>query len=185
MHLVVGAADWKLTAAGRPGELLSELPGVKERVTTATPVAVDDIDQSGRARDALAPAARARALLDLVRDAAARAQGRESRADVDPARGFHDQGFDSLAVMRLRNSLVVTTGLRIAPSAVFDHPTPAELAVHLDGLLAEFTESERNFLPPQGERSARIARPAAPPARRPARPRTPVPPRAASRTASR
>ncbi|MFJ8827872.1 SDR family NAD(P)-dependent oxidoreductase, partial [Streptomyces sp. NPDC102467] len=69
--------------------------------------------------------------LALVRDTVGEVL--DLRGPVDPERGLMDQGFDSLTALELRERLAATTGERLAPTLVFDHPTPAALARHLGG----------------------------------------------------
>ncbi|QDY80135.1 type I polyketide synthase [Streptomyces qinzhouensis] len=76
------------------------------------------------------------ALLDLVLDRAAAALGHTGRDAVDPDGPFRAAGFDSLGSVQLRNSLNIATGIRLATTAVFDHPTPRKLAEHLTTLLS-------------------------------------------------
>ncbi|WBB61307.1 type I polyketide synthase [Streptomyces sp. WMMC500] len=83
---------------------------------------------------------RRRVLLDLVRTHAAVALGHGGSdagaaavegAFRDAERPFRDAGFDSLAAIELRNRLVAATGVRLTATAVFEHPSPAELTDHL------------------------------------------------------
>ncbi|MET7480654.1 type I polyketide synthase [Streptomyces sp. NPDC005648] len=71
-----------------------------------------------------------------VRSEAAAVLGHTSPDEIDPARRFLELGFDSLASVELRRRLVAATGLTLATPVVFDHPTPTELARHLDELAA-------------------------------------------------
>ncbi|SER99935.1 polyketide synthase 12 [Lentzea xinjiangensis] len=70
-------------------------------------------------------------LLTLVRAHAAQILG-HANADAVPADGpLREVGFDSLASQELRSRLTAATGVRLAPTAIFDLPTPQALARHL------------------------------------------------------
>ncbi|WIX87425.1 type I polyketide synthase [Amycolatopsis sp. DG1A-15b] len=93
-----------------------------------------DEDWAGRLAG-LEPDERAEVLLDLVRAQVAGVLGYRAAHQVDPDQGLFEIGFDSLTAIELRNRLRARTERKIAPSVVFDHPTPALLAAHLNELL--------------------------------------------------
>ena len=86
----------------------------------------------------LTPEQRQRELAELVCSNAATVLG-HSAADVNAEDAFGDLGFDSLTAVELRNRLKIATGLTLSPTLIFDHPTPAALAEHLDTQLASAT----------------------------------------------
>lgn len=62
--------------------------------------------------------------------------GHAAGSRVDTDRSFNELGFDSLGAVELRNRLEATTGLRLAATVAFDHPTVAALADHVHERLA-------------------------------------------------
>ncbi|WNV87568.1 type I polyketide synthase [Umezawaea sp. Da 62-37] len=110
--------------------------------TLVVPAAPEPVRPAVRARStagwagritALPDAARADAVLDLVRAEAASVLGHPS--PVAARSTFASLGFDSLAGMDLRARLGTATGLRLPAAVTFDHPTPARLAEHLLSLV--------------------------------------------------
>ncbi|WP_420709922.1 beta-ketoacyl reductase [Streptomyces sp. NRRL B-1347] len=84
---------------------------------------------------ALPAAERAKALLDLVRAQVAAVLGHGTTYHIDADQGLFEIGFDSLTAIELRNRLRALTERKLAPSLVFDHPTPGMLAAHLHALM--------------------------------------------------
>jgi acyl carrier protein len=83
----------------------------------------------------LSPEERRRELVDVVCANAATVLG-HSTADIDAEQPFAELGFDSLTAVELRNRLKAATGLTLSPTVIFDHPTAAALAGHIDTELA-------------------------------------------------
>ncbi|WP_156767260.1 SDR family NAD(P)-dependent oxidoreductase, partial [Mycobacterium sp. E796] len=90
----------------------------------------------------LTPEQRHRELVDLVCGNAATVLG-HSNTDVEAEQPFQDLGFDSLTAVELRNRLKNATGLTLSPTLIFDYPSPAALAEHLDGQLAAGPGAEK------------------------------------------
>ncbi|WP_061289103.1 type I polyketide synthase [Herbidospora cretacea] len=114
--LTVADVDWDVFARGftavRPSPLLSGLAEVVPE------------ESAPEVRDVLA----------LVRQTVGLVAGHAPGA-VDPGRAFTELGFTSLMAVELRNRLTVATGLKLPPTLVYDYPTPAALAEHLEGRL--------------------------------------------------
>ncbi|OSC41325.1 type I polyketide synthase [Mycobacterium decipiens] len=95
---------------------------------------------------ALAPEQRHRELTELVIGNAATVLGRSSSGDINAHKTFQDVGFDSLTAVELRNRLKTATGLALSPTLIFDYPTPAALAEHLDSRLVTDRGSDEEDL---------------------------------------
>ncbi|HEY8980291.1 MAG TPA: SDR family NAD(P)-dependent oxidoreductase, partial [Streptomyces sp.] len=123
--------------AGRPSPLLAALPEARQAAVETVSVE----DAGGRPGAAL----RARLsglgkseqhwqLLELVRREVAAVLGHsaaKARETITASRSFRELGFDSLTAVELRKRLNSATGLGLAASLAFDHPTPEALAEHL------------------------------------------------------
>ncbi|MGC5409822.1 type I polyketide synthase, partial [Streptomyces sp. DT225] len=122
-----------------PSPVLGAL--VRPRAARRTAAAGSPDGAAGGHRFAgMSPAEAERELTELVRAHAATVLGHPTPEAIRPDSAFKQLGFDSLSSVELRNHLNTATGLRLSPTAVFDHPTPAAMARHLRGrLLGEAT----------------------------------------------
>ncbi|MFD7454163.1 SDR family NAD(P)-dependent oxidoreductase [Kitasatospora sp. NPDC059827] len=112
-----------------------EVPPVLRGLVRAPRARETSAPQTGTFRQrfaALEAPARGRALLDVVRAQVAAVLGYASPDRVEPDRGFLDLGLDSLTALELRNRLGRESGTRLPVTLIFDHPTPAAVARHLE-----------------------------------------------------
>ncbi|MGA5898980.1 SDR family NAD(P)-dependent oxidoreductase [Streptomyces venetus] len=146
--VMVANVDWarvgKHLNAIRPHPMVSELVGTGP--VRATAAATEQPALPTRL-SALTPQQRLDALLDLVCAEVSTVLGYARTERVAPDQAFRELGFDSVMGIELRNRLNKATGLRLSPTAIFDHPTSEALAQHLlDELVVEpapFTEPDR------------------------------------------
>ncbi|GAA0252032.1 hypothetical protein GCM10010492_60630 [Saccharothrix mutabilis subsp. mutabilis] len=106
---------------------------------------------------------RERVVADVVRTQVAAVLGHGDPRRVDLDKPFSDLGFDSLTAVDLRNRLVAETGVPLAATLLFDHPTPAALTGVLLERLApaaapdELDALEAALADADGERRAEAA----------------------------
>ncbi|AGM07229.1 type I polyketide synthase [Amycolatopsis keratiniphila] len=116
--------------------LLADLPRRNPRGATRPDPADDHVDLSAK------PAGeRLDAITALVRTHAAAILGHSGPDDVRSDQPFQQAGFDSLASVELRTRLSNALGVRLAATALLDHPTPVTLARYVDSVLAGAGES--------------------------------------------
>lgn len=71
------------------------------------------------------------AAIEVICEHAAAVLGRDGAAGLDAGQAFADSGFNSLSAVELRNRLTAVTAVTLPATAIFDHPTPTELAQYL------------------------------------------------------
>ncbi|MFD5103559.1 type I polyketide synthase, partial [Streptomyces albidochromogenes] len=121
-----------LRAAAVDGRLPVILRGLVRLPRKAAHTAADAPESLADQIAALPEADRQRRLLDLVRGHASTVLG---DVPIRSAQPFKDVGFDSLTAVELRNRLATATGIRLPATLIFDYPTPAALARHLQSEL--------------------------------------------------
>jgi acyl transferase domain-containing protein/acyl carrier protein len=121
-----------LRATARAGRLHPMLHGL---ISVAPEATGDVLTKAALAKElaVLTDAQRHDYVLGVVRARAATALGHTSPDAVDPESSFQELGFDSLAGIELRNGLAHATGITMPATVVFDHPTPAAIALFLLG----------------------------------------------------
>jgi acyl carrier protein len=129
--LAVSRIDRTALRGAEPPVLLRGTTEAPARRATAAATGDTAPADWGARLAALDPGQRDRVLTDLVRTHAAEVLGLANAAAVPPRRPFRELGFDSLTGVELRNRIGAATGLALAPTVVFDHPTAAALAAHL------------------------------------------------------
>lgn len=83
----------------------------------------------------IGPSTRTQDPLNLILETVANVLGHRDSSALGPDTSFAVLGFDSLTSVELRNQLVEVLGTRLPATVVFDHPTPAALAKHLESLV--------------------------------------------------
>ncbi|MFF3441528.1 type I polyketide synthase [Streptosporangium sp. NPDC002721] len=133
--LVVADPDWIALAAATRSPLLDAIP----EAALVQDEPEDLVDGAAAFRRLLddSPAEEHHGImLDVVRRQAAVILRFPMPEAVEPDAEFFELGFSSMAAVELRNRIGELTGIELAADAVYDYPTPAELAEHL---LAEAT----------------------------------------------
>ncbi|WP_434095683.1 type I polyketide synthase, partial [Streptomyces humidus] len=141
-----------LRAAGAAAPPL--LRGLVRPPATTQPAAGEAAQDSGSFAARLAgldPEARRKELLSVVRAGTAAVLNHEDARAVDVRRSFKELGADSLSALELRNRLGSAVGLRLSPTVVFDHPSPAALAAWLEAELCPPQDDEPSPPPVTGD----------------------------------
>ncbi|MFC8589640.1 SDR family NAD(P)-dependent oxidoreductase, partial [Streptomyces sp. NPDC057217] len=114
-----------------PHLLRTVVPGGAEGYAAESPAGAGAAQSPTDRPASLSPREREEWALSLVRTEAASVLGHASPLAVTPESSFQDLGLDSMTGVELRNRLNAATGVRLAATVVFDHPTPGALAGHL------------------------------------------------------
>ncbi|WP_228817987.1 type I polyketide synthase [Nocardia transvalensis] len=123
--------------------LIENLPEVRAQLDAGAGTRSDEPGSGLATRVRALPARqRSAAVLDVVRAQVAAVLGYADTAAVDVEKPFHDLGFDSLTGVELRNRLGAEAGVRLPSGLVFDHPTTAAVARHLESVILGANETE-------------------------------------------
>nr|WP_053161338.1 type I polyketide synthase [Streptomyces caatingaensis] len=156
-NTVIADIDWATFApiftSQRPSPLISDIPEVRRALgptpadaapaSSATPQEATEHTLRSRL-ERQSPAERHQTLLKLVNSRAAAVLGRADANGIEAERPFKELGFNSLGSVELRNQLVSSVDVPLAPTLVFDYPTPSALARHLEvALLGTEFDTER------------------------------------------
>ncbi|MER8155266.1 type I polyketide synthase [Streptomyces sp. NPDC094472] len=142
LHLDIAPLREQAAEGGLPAVFRGLVRAPARRRTVAAGAADTGGPSLARRLAGLAEAEREKAVLDLVRGQAAAVLGFPDAEAVGATRGFLEQGFDSLTAVELRNRLNAASGLRLAPTLLFDHPTPELVARQLLAQLANSVAAE-------------------------------------------
>ncbi|MEU7563487.1 type I polyketide synthase [Streptomyces eurythermus] len=118
-------------------------PATTDAAPTADPLVEEKPDEAETGAEALRRrlretpvAARTDLLAELVTGQLAAVLG-EAEEMTRSGEAFSERGLTSLGMAELRNRLHEATGVRLAPSAITDHPTPVALAAYLAARIVE------------------------------------------------
>jgi NADPH:quinone reductase-like Zn-dependent oxidoreductase/acyl carrier protein len=157
----LAVAPMPSATAGEPlPDLFADLTARTPRHGTARPVAsegsaaAESVPEEAAALLRLEPERRTERLVALVRAHTAAVLGHSGPEAVDAETPFREAGLDSLASTELRNRLGAALDTRLTATAVFDHPTPAALAGHLDQVLTAAAPAASHPRVPPGVRHA-------------------------------
>ncbi|MFF5077633.1 type I polyketide synthase [Actinoplanes sp. NPDC000266] len=135
--VVVADMDWRAFivpfTSARTSPLFDDLPEAAAAIEAAQPS-----DDSSASTSSLLTSLRAageaeqdRILLRLVRGQASTVLGHGGADGIGAAQAFQEAGFDSLAAVNFRNSLITATGLKLPATLIFDCPTPQAVVAYL------------------------------------------------------
>uniref|UniRef100_UPI000ABBC3FD thioester reductase domain-containing protein n=1 Tax=Streptomyces acidiscabies TaxID=42234 RepID=UPI000ABBC3FD len=127
--LTVTDTDWRrfvpAFTAHRPSPLLADLTEARDTFADdATPPLLQRLA-------GLSHGEQHRQLLHHTHTELAATLGHDDLTGIDPGHPFKDLGLDSLTAVELSNRLSTATGVRLSPSALFDHENLTTLVEHL------------------------------------------------------
>ncbi|MCC3768755.1 SDR family NAD(P)-dependent oxidoreductase, partial [Streptomyces sp. UNOC14_S4] len=137
LHLDTAPLRAQADAGALPAVFRGLVRGTRRRTVEAAPVDLTGPSLAERLAGLATGAEREAALLELVRGQAAVVLGFADADAVVAGHGFLEMGFDSLTAVELRNRLNAASGLRLPPTLLFDHGTPALVARHMLEQLAD------------------------------------------------